>query len=83
MTRRGFYTVKATVVNGAESASTSRRIRLDPDPLACSAHLINRGLVFGTRGVATAEFAGVGPASSFICTLDGVNLTQSCESTEI
>ena len=79
VTRRGFYTVKATVITGADSASASRRVRLDPDPLACSAHLINRGLGFRSGGVVVAEFAGVGPAERFTCTLDGILLAETCE----
>ena len=79
MTSRGFHTVIATVVTGADSASASRRIRLDPDPLACSAHLVNRGLEFRTGGTVVAEFAGVGPVDSFTCTLNGDVVTESCE----
>jgi hypothetical protein len=80
VTSRGFHTVIATVVTGADSASASRRIRLDPDPLACSAHLVNRGLEFRTGGTVVAEFAGVGPVDSFTCTLNGDVVTESCTS---
>ena len=80
VTKKGFYTVISTVITGAESASASRRIRLDPDPLACSVHLVNRGLEFRTGGTVVAEFAGVGPVASFTCTLNGDLVTESCES---
>ena len=79
VTRKGFYTVTATVLTSPDSASITRRIRLDPDPMACSAHLVNTGLTFREGGVVTAEFVGVGPVESFLCTLDGVVLSNPCE----
>ena len=79
VTRKGFYTVKATVVTGTESASITRRVRLDPDNAACSAHLINTGLGFRTGGIVAAEFASVGPSDTLICTLDGVVVSDPCE----
>lgn len=76
---RGFYLVKATVVTGLNSASTQRRVRIDLNATGCSAHLINRGLTFASGGRATAEFVGVGPVDSFLCTLNGDTLSDSCK----
>ena len=77
--RKGFYTVKATVVTGRETSSTQTRVRYDPSDTACSAHFINRGLTFASGGMASGEFTGVGPVDSFTCTLNNDVLTEQCE----
>ena len=79
ISRRGYYTVKATVVTGRESASTQTRVRYDPNQTACSTHLINRGVVLTSGGIATVQFTGVGPIDSFRCTLNGRTQAAPCE----
>lgn len=67
------------MLTGANSAQTRRRVRITQNATGCSAHLINRGLTFASGGRATAEFAGVGPAISFQCTLNGDTLSNPCK----
>ena len=79
--QKGYYFIKATVITGRNSAKTERRVRIDRNAMACSAHLINRGLSIAAGGRATAEFAGVGPVDSFRCTLNGETLSDPCKYT--
>ncbi len=55
-----------------------RRIVISSDPSFCTAHLINGG-VSVEEGMAVVEFAGIGPAEGFTCTLDrGEAFTCEC-----
>jgi hypothetical protein len=78
--QRGYHTVRATVLTGSDSATAEIRVRIDSDPRACSAHLINRGLTFAAGGIATAQFVGVGPFESFRCTVNGETVSNPCTS---
>ena len=79
--QKGTHYVKATVVTGRGSVKIERKVRVNPDPTACSVHLINRGVSIAETGGgrATAEFVGVGPIDSFRCVLNGVTLSNDCE----
>ena len=81
ITSRRFYIVKVTVLTGRESASTQSRVRFDPRLTACSAHLINRGLVLASGGIASVQFISVGPVERFMCTLktNGHTQAEPCE----
>ena len=75
--------MRATVLTARDSATTESRVRIDSDPMACSAHLINRGLTFEAGGLATAQFVGIGPIESFRCTVNGDTVNNPCKCTEI
>ena len=72
--------MRATVLTGSDSATAEIRVRIDSDPSACSAHLINRGVTFAAGGIATAQFVGVGPFESFRCTVNGETVSNPCKS---
>ena len=54
----------------AEKGIERRKFEIPPNDNYCTTHLINEGIAIGFGGQVTVEFAGVGPATEFMCRLD-------------
>ena len=67
----GRYSLRVAAGETREERGIERRkFEIPPDDNYCTTHLINSGVTIGFGGQVTVEFAGVGPATEFMCRLD-------------